>query len=152
MIAAGSTALRVRIFAAIAFLLLTSESGCVVVPVPQDHVNGRAVTSDPLMLKPNVTTEEEVLLRLGDPDSIWSDRVFVYTWDHVHWAILWAVGTEGGGTGGMFDVTPAHQMLIVQFDDTGHVKRAERTEVPPDTKLQVFMQNWTNGSKANAGS
>ena len=148
----GAVTAHVRLFATLAFLLLSGGSGCVVVPVPQDHVNGRAVTADPLTLKPNVTTEEEVLLRLGDPDSIWNDRVFVYTWDHVHWAIFWAVGTEGGGTGGMSDVTPAHQMLIVQFDETGHVKRAERTEVPPDTKLQVFLQGWAEGSKANAGS
>ena len=133
----------------IAAFVLGGFSGCIVAPIPQDHVNGRAVNVDPLTIKTGVTTEEDVLLRLGDPDAIWNERLFVYSWDHVNWAILWMIGAETGGAAGTLDIPPRHQMLLIQFDEGGHVLRTDRTEVPSDTNLQEFLKTWAEQGQAN---
>ena len=78
-------------------------------------------------IKPGVTTREEVIARLGEPNTIWEEqRVLAYT------------------------DFPADRMLLVQLDEAGRVARAERVERPSRTSYGDFVSGWAKG-EANAG-
>jgi outer membrane protein assembly factor BamE (lipoprotein component of BamABCDE complex) len=131
----------------LALLALLAASGlcsCLAVPIPQDHVYGRVANTDPLTIKTGVTTQEDILLRLGDPDVVVADeRVFVYEWEHVKWGVLWIVPVPNG-TGGLIEV-PTHEMLLIQFDQSGRVQRADHTVRPRDVEFGEFLKNWAKG-------
>jgi hypothetical protein len=119
--------------------------GCIAVPIPQDHFHGRVAAVDALTIKTGETTQEDILLHMGDPDVILLDeRVFVYQWEHVKWGVLWIVGTYGGGASGVIEV-PTHEMFLVQFDDMSRVKRADHAVRPRDAALGDFLKSWAEG-------
>ena len=127
------------------FLSAVGLPACIAVPIPQDHFHGRVAAVDALTIKTGETTQEDILLRMGDPDAILVDeRVFVYHWDHVKWGVLWIIGTQGGGTGGVIEV-PTHEMFLVQFDETSRVKRADHAVRPRDVALGDFLRTWAKG-------
>jgi len=129
-------------------ILLAAGSlcSCIVLPIPHNHVNGRAVTADPLTIKVGVTTQEDVLLRLGDPDAIWADeRVFAYTWDHVTWAVVVVIVSYSGIFGAGGDLGASHEVLLVQFDESSHVRRVNRTSKPENVPWGEFLKNWAKG-------
>jgi hypothetical protein len=126
-------------------LLAAGLSACIAVPIPQDHVHGRVAAVDPLTIKAGETTREDILLRMGDPDVILVDeRVFAYEWDHVKWGVLWFIGGQGGGTGGVIEV-PTHEMFLVQFDGNSRVRRADHAVRPKDAALGEFLRAWAKG-------
>jgi hypothetical protein len=134
-----------RFVVAIVPLVAACLGACIAVPIPQDHFHGRVAAVDPLTIKPGETTQEDVLLRMGDPDAILVDeRVFAYQWDHVKWGVLWIIGTQGGGTGGVIEV-PTHEMFLVQFDGTGHVRHADHAIRPRDVPWGEFLKKWSAG-------
>ena len=124
-------------------------SACIAVPIPQNHDQGRVVKADPLTIKVGATTEEDILLRLGDPDMILADkRVFVYEWDHIAWAVLWLI-PFGPGAGGVGEI-PNHEMLLIRFDESGLAKQVDRTEMPRDVALPDFLRTWAERGETNA--
>ena len=127
-------------------VMLLMES-CIMVPVPtkEDRVlAGKPVTDAQLsFLTPKVTTMEEVVERLGNPNIIWEDaRVFVYKWDMrqgiLFWAVMWTPG-------GMEDI-PKHYLLLIRFDEQGRVLRFTRTTRPLSQPLADFLQKWLQNS------
>ncbi len=127
-------------------LLLLPLSGCVVLPIPlgEGHVSaGREASPESqgtLLL--GATTRGEVLARLGEPTAVWDDAgIVVYDWDRVRWKLLWVVGGGGRGAFGATDL-PAHHMLLLQFDASGTLQRAEHAERPPGVTYGAFLRNW----------
>ena len=73
-------------------------------------------------IKIGVTTREEIIARLGEPNTIWEqERVFAYT------------------------DFPGNQMQLVKFDEAGHVTRSERVERPSSMSNGEFVSGWATG-------
>ncbi|MDD2315836.1 MAG: hypothetical protein RBR01_05265 [Desulfobacterales bacterium] len=123
--------------------------GCIMVPVPtkQDRaLAGKPVTEAQLsFLTPKITTMEEVVERLGNPNIIWEDaRVFVYHWDMRQGILFWAVAGQTAGAG-MEDI-PKHYLLLIRFDEQSRVVRFTRTARPLLQPLADFLQQWLQNS------
>jgi hypothetical protein len=120
---------------------LIGLAACVIVPIPVDHTKGRAV--DPkTAIEIGVTTRDEILARAGEPDAIWeAERVFAYSWKHANWFVIVVVYRVGAGAG----YTYTDQMLLIQFDDTSRVARAEWVERPLKKSYGEFLRDWARG-------
>ncbi len=96
-------------------LLALLLAGCLVIPTDYTAPTSRHnVTADTAAaLQPGVTTKEDVLLQLGEPDVASSDeRQLGYRWTMVR--AIWFVGGYGGGAGGT--VTKS-SLLQLSFDE-----------------------------------
>jgi len=111
----------VKTFFALLFILFSSA--CIVIPTPEHRIQGRVPCDEEkttFMVK-NMTSKEEVLLNLGEPDLVLNrERIFVYRWEMV--AAYFAVGAYGGGAVGPIQRT---SFLIIEFDDKNRVSRHE---------------------------
>ncbi len=117
------------------------------VPTKQDRaLAGKPVTEAQLsFLTPKITTMEEVVERLGNPNIIWEDaRVFVYHWDMRQGILFWAVAGQTAGAG-MEDI-PKHYLLLIRFDEQSRVVRFTRTARPLLQPLADFLQQWLQNS------
>jgi outer membrane protein assembly factor BamE (lipoprotein component of BamABCDE complex) len=108
--------------------LLAACGGCLVVPTPEHHSDSITTRrnvqpkSGDTAVTDGVTTREQVLLLLGEPDaSLYGDRRFVYCWAKVigYWFV--AAGYEGDG-----GEIPKGYVLEIDFDDRG-VSRSHQT-------------------------
>ena len=106
-----------------ALLFILFSSACIVIPTPEHRIQGRVPCDEEkttFMVK-NMTSKEEVLLNLGEPDLVLNrERIFVYRWEMV--AAYFAVGAYGGGAVGPIQRT---SFLIIEFDDKNRVSRHE---------------------------
>ena len=107
-------------------LACVSLAGCIIIPFPVDKTKGRAVDVDPkTAFQTGVTTREEVLTRLGQPDHDTIDRghVFVYSWWHAGWGFAAFSGFNGNvGTGASYRI----DYLAIKFDESDRIVDAER--------------------------
>lgn len=104
-------------------LLMLFSSACIVIPTPEHRIQGRVPCDEEktAFLVKDMTSKEEVLLNLGEPDLVLNhERIFVYRWEMV--AAYLAVGAYGGGAVGPIQRT---SFLIIQFDDKNRVSRHE---------------------------
>jgi outer membrane protein assembly factor BamE (lipoprotein component of BamABCDE complex) len=120
-------------------------SGCLVVPV-KDQDTGFARnnigkdTGD--RIKPGVATREDVMLLLGQPDSVSPDnRKYVYRAEKIY--AIWMVASYGGAMGG--DLTK-NQYFIVTFDEHGVVQTHEFSTHYMDDASKVDRALGGNGS------
>ena len=136
-----------RTFIRLGVLLAAIGLADCIVPIPQNHDIGREVMVDPSEV--GVVTEQDVLAKWGAPTAIWENpRIFVYRWDHVSWGVLWFVGGEGGVFAGGFGDVPKRHMLLIQFDNSGHIKRAEHVEPSDNESYEHFdryIEAWAEG-------
>jgi hypothetical protein len=119
---------------------LIGLAACVVLPIPVDHTKGRVV--DPkIPIEIGVTTRDEIIARAGEPDAIWEDEhVFAYNWEHAK--LLWIVVLiRVGGESYSYN----DEMLLIQFDASGRVARAERVERPEKMSYGEFLRSWAKG-------
>lgn len=108
----------------IVVLTLALCTGCVIIPT-QEHVEGptRGLIEQEMLgsIRAGVTTREEVLLRLGEPDVVMrNERLFGY-----HWVTVWGkvgVVAPGGAGGGPLQTS---YLALFEFDEKGIVKRHE---------------------------
>jgi hypothetical protein len=136
--------------ALLALLAVAGLPACIAIPIPVDHTRGRAVDPQKTPIEIGVTTRDEIIARAGEPDALWEEkRIIAYSWEHANWAV---VGAVSGGLG------PAlffqgdfvhHRMLLIQFDNSDHVVRAEWVERPGEKSYGVFLREWASG-KTNA--
>lgn len=133
------TPLRVSFY----LLLLAACPGCLIVPTPhydsdaiQTRRNVTPKTGD--AITDGVTTREEVLLMLGEPDaSLYGGRRFVYLWAKVVGLWFVAAGCEG-------DVGEIPRGYVLEIDfDVRSVARAHQTRT---CRMQdLFKQRVLNG-------
>lgn len=140
---------RVRSRPILACLAVLALAGCIVLPIPQGEgevTEGREITPErAASVELGRTSRAEVLERLGEPTAIWLDRrVFVYAWDRVHLKVLWIAAARYTAAGGLEDV-PTHYVLLLQFDETDHVVRAERCVRPLLSEYGAFLAEWADG-------
>ena len=120
--------------------VLSLQAGCLVWPFPTGQLlagRGRITPQYAATLQVGVTTREEVLLRLGEPDEVLAGgRVLVYRWTEAR-GFLAAAGGYGAG--------------VVAVPFPGH--RALRLEFGPDARLTrlAFEQGKPSGGPAPAG-
>lgn len=131
-----------RLGALLVALAAIGLAACIIIPIPVDHTSGRAI--DPkTAIEIGVTTREEIVARAGEPDAIWEDeRIFAYNWEHANWLFIVGVAYVGGGAGYGY----AHQMLLIQFDASGRVARAEWVERPSEKSYGEFLTEWAKGT------
>jgi outer membrane protein assembly factor BamE (lipoprotein component of BamABCDE complex) len=104
--------------AAAGSLLLT---GCLVIPVSYTQAGSRHNVSDTTArgFQPGITTREDVLLQLGEPDYVSIDgRRLGYAWTEVH-AVLFVSGSSGPGA---TDEMGKTSVLEVSFDAEGRME------------------------------
>jgi hypothetical protein len=132
----------------LASLAAANLAACVIIPIPVDHTRGRVV--DPkTAIEIGVTTREEIVSRVGEPDAVWEDeRVLVYSWEHSNLLLIVGAGGPGGAVVGAGYVY-RDRMLLIKFDDTDRVLRAEWVERPPGKPYGELLSEWAKG-KTNA--
>ncbi len=117
-----------NLYIAIIFSLLCA--GCIIIPIPIPEHSPDAAYRAPIkkesleFIEVGSTKREEVLLTLGPPDCTQeNERVFDYQWEtESEW--IYVVGAGYQAAGGTFHFSLTYQLLI-EFDDTGIVKRFE---------------------------
>jgi outer membrane protein assembly factor BamE (lipoprotein component of BamABCDE complex) len=139
---------RTFVFSLLCLMLLIES--CVMVPVPtkEDKVlAGNQVTDEQLsFLTAKITTKQEVIERLGNPNIIWEDvRVFVYKWDMRQGILFWAAGAHYQGAVGMNDIAK-HYLLLIQFDEQGRILRFARMTRPLLEPYADFITEWVKNS------
>lgn len=136
------------------FCILFLIAGCVMVPIPTKEnkvLAGKPVSEEQLaFLIPKITTKQEVIARLGNPNVIWEDaRVFVYNWEMRQGILFWAVGAYYSGGAGLKDI-PKHYLLLIQFDEQDHIQRFERAVRPLTQSYIDFLQEWLENAAAKS--
>lgn len=121
-------------------------AGCIMLPIPtsEDKVlAGTQVAEAQLtFVEPGVTTQAEVVERLGQPALVWEDaRVFVYQWDMRQGILVWAVGAHVTGAAGKTDL-PSHHQLLIRFDEGGRVQRFEHRKRPSGVSVAQSIREW----------
>ncbi len=114
----------------IAIILSLLCAGCIglIIPIPEqasEFSNRAPIRKESLgFLEVGSTKREEVLLTLGPPDCTQeNERVFDYQWEtESEWIYVGGLGYTGGGGRLHFSLT---YQLLIEFDDTGIVKRFE---------------------------
>ena len=107
----------------IVFGHLVALAGCVVVPVDYHASGSRMNVSQATesLLQPGVSTKEDVLLLLGEPDFCAEDgQTIGYSWTKV--GVLWVVGTQYGGDEGKIG---KNYVLAIAFDASNRVASTE---------------------------
>jgi hypothetical protein len=133
----------------LASLAAASLAACIVIPIPVDHTKGRAVDPQKTAIEIGASTREEIIAHAGEPDAVWEEeRIIAYSWKHANWLLIMAAGGPGGAVGGAGYVY-GDWMLLIQFDTSGRVARADRVERPSDKSYGEFLREWARG-KPNA--
>ena len=102
---------------------LAALAGCLVVPVDYHAAGSRhnVTPQTAVQLQPGVTTKEEVLLWLGEPDYCAEDgRWLAYAWTKVGAVVV--VG--GGGSAAAGEIGRSHHLAIM-FDAGNRVEKVE---------------------------
>ena len=148
MPASPSTAWRGALTALLPCCLVLPLASCI---IPQDHTapgsRGNITEKTAGGLQPGVTTKEEVLLKLGEPDRISADGwTMGYVWSKVK--LIWFIAAEGGAAGG--EVT-RDGILQLTFDEKNRLLRADvrkqwgqsNSTEPSDRYQFPQMDPWT---------
>ncbi len=132
--------LRLAVLGALFCGVALLGTGCLVVPVPTNRLGdySRKDIKPEVManLVVGVTTREDVLLCLGEPD-VWNDQTgqYRYHWERVKWDIFWAVGGGYNADGGDIPVNKNYD-LIVSFDRAGVVSGRNFSEMFQESELE----------------
>ena len=126
--------------------------GCILpIPTGEDKVlAGDQIANEELnFIRPGITTKEEVVERLHNPDVIWEEeRIFAYNWQ-MRWGVLfWSAGPF---TGGAEDMSTKY-VLLIRFDP---IDRVERFEVIHRSRFDSYgehLEKWLNQIKNPPGT
>ena len=125
--------------------------GCIMLPIPtgEDKVlAGEQITNEELnLIRPGITTKEEVVDRLHNPDVIWEEeRIFAYNWQMRWGVLLWAVavghGFGGAFAGGAEDIIGNNYVLLIRFDSNDRVERFEVTHRSSFDSYGEHLEKW----------
>jgi hypothetical protein len=140
----------------LAALAVAGLTGCIAIPIPVDHAEGRVVDPQKTPIEIGVTTRDEIIARVGKPDAVFEDErvlkelgvntddpdrkisVFVYTWQHAN--VLWLVAVANFVAGGHYSYSD--DVLCIQFDASGRVARAVWAELPDTKSYGMFVSEW----------
>jgi len=112
----------------LALVLVTLfQGGCVVVYVPDPAraaTRGAIEDADLKDFQLDVTTREETLLALGEPDEASDDgTVLMYWWYRHRGFLLWMVAAPNGVGAGWAGMVGTRVYLSLKFDESGRVTR-----------------------------
>lgn len=130
-------------------LVAVALQGCVVFPVPTPKhglISGRGevTEADTVGFEVGKTTREEVLLRFGEPSATFQDeRVFLYHWSTVRGYVVVAWMYDIGNP--ELSPIPQDYLLLLAFDDSGHLRRFERTSLGFFESGATHVDQWING-------
>ncbi|HZK81442.1 MAG TPA: hypothetical protein VFC46_10255 [Humisphaera sp.] len=106
--------------------------GCVIAPnSPLGSMQPRVISQEQSrFLQDGVTTREQVLVTLGEPDYWWDgERVFAYQWSTSDVAaIYFPFSITPTGASGPLGVFSKGNYLLIEFDNSGRMQRHERKQ------------------------
>jgi outer membrane protein assembly factor BamE (lipoprotein component of BamABCDE complex) len=106
-----------RIFTVVIMTILLLISGCLYIPY---HAHIHRVPDEKTLasIKEDVTSKEDILMTLGEPDRVRNDeRIFLYWWQEEHGFVGW----YGGKGGPVRDTYSLH----IEFDENNIVEKYE---------------------------
>jgi len=111
----------------VSILLFSLTVSCV--PIPKKVGTRGEITKRALeFLEEGVTSREQVLLHLGEPDFVGeNEQIFVWEWVQA-WDVHWGVAARGGGAGSGGGVIRGRicNGLLIKFNDQANVQAVER--------------------------
>jgi len=127
--------------------------GCIMLPIPtgEDKVlAGDQIANEELnFIRSGITTKEEVVERLDDPDVIWQEeRIFAYNWQ-MRWGLLLVLAP--GGAYGAPDIATKY-VLLIRFDPNDRVERFEVTHRSSFDSYGEHLEKWLNQIKNPPGT
>ncbi len=116
-----------RIVLPLVSILLFSLTVSCVLPIPLKIGTRGKITKPALeFLEEGVTSREQVLLHLGEPDFVGEhERIFVWEWVGA-WDLFLAGAAGGGGGAGVFPIRRKCSGLLIKFNDQAGVQAVER--------------------------
>ena len=132
------------------FLTAGLTAGCIL-PIPISHgkiLEGAEVKTAELgFLQPEVTTNAEVIKRLGQPAILWRDEnTLVYRWVQRKGMVLWAIGGYGAGAIGATDIT-AEFAFLIRFDPADRFVVSETVRISGGKPFGEFLLNWRDAQR-----
>jgi hypothetical protein len=110
-------------------LIILICSGCY---LPIIYTKSPTGSIDPSFITVGVTTKEDVILKCGNPDSAWDEKIMIsYRWET--FAGTWIVVVPYGGNAGAVDRT---SYLEIYFDENDIVKSYN---LDSNTKLRPWL-------------
>lgn len=121
----------------VAFLLLIAAS-CILPSPEMRHPGsrGKNIIERAGFINAGVTSKEEILLQLGEPDAVGSDETKFLYWVAMEKGI-WAIGGGYGGSVAQGPLTLDVYLLTIEFDMKNIVARYELK-----TKTSHFAARW----------
>ncbi len=123
----GSVKGKMRIVLPLVSILLFSLTVSCVLPIPLKFGTRGTITKRALeFLEEGVTSREQVLLHLGEPDFVGeNEQIFVWDWVQA-WDLFLAGAAGGGGGAGVFPIRRKCSGLLIKFNDQAGVQAVER--------------------------
>lgn len=131
-------------------LVAVALQGCVVLPIPTPEQgliagHGEITEVDAVGLEVGKTTREEVLLRFGEPSAtLQDDRVFLYHWATAR-GVWFMIILYAPPPPGPVAPIPKDYLLLLEFDDSGRLRRFERTSLGFFESGPEHVDKWING-------
>lgn len=120
------------------------QCAAIVIPVSDGKVtSGRKLTGqDTVFLNQGFTTREEVVREIGQPDMDFKDlRIIAYDWNVLSAYVPWVIGTYGGGSAGIMEVSDKH-ILLIAFDKEDRVLSFAIDKLWPFDTIRGHALNW----------
>ena len=123
-----------RLVDAVALTAISLVSGCV---IPHSKDIGQPVKISPTKI--GVMTRDEVVAQWGEPFEVLErERTIAYLWTHEGWMICVPNGPNPGASIGCPVVDKADHLMLIQFDDTNRISRAEEKIKPAGKWAEKF--------------
>ena len=123
------------------FTLTIATAGCLYIPTPQHGLlSGRGMidAEETRKFRVGITTREDVLLLLGEPDATLNNQsVFLYTWTRTQGYLI--IGGYGRGEIAAIGHTT---LLLFDFDANNYLKRFELTSPGIFSSVMGEAQKW----------
>jgi hypothetical protein len=123
---------------------LLGLQSCIIIPTPwsKDRFSEKELSAITL----NLSSKDEVLAGLGEPDVIWETgsqgNVFIYKWKRLR-----AIMVYGWGYSSKDVELESDDALLILFDDADRVKRAAKAAKGPLETYGDFLKRWLERDK-----
>ena|ERR1039458_1831091 len=139
--------MRMLAHSLVLFLLACLCQGCIAVPLPASGKKASCGTrisqEETRFIRAGQTTRDEIIARFGEPFANCEEpEAIAYNWVVVSGYWYWLAGTGGPGLVPGRSEIERNEVLLVQFDREGRVKRFALRHLPGGQAVVDFLSKW----------